>query len=82
MYRINVKEGLYWIRKAARKGDSKAQYNLGRYYADGEFIKKNYRYAQIWLSKAAARGHAKAQRLLKSIIKNGEKRSGCKNLHQ
>jgi TPR repeat protein len=56
--------GLMWMRKAARRGDDNAQYNLGRAYAKGENgLRISPRYAQIWLSKAAEGGHNKARRL-------------------
>jgi len=59
--------GMRWLRRAARRGDSKAQYNLGRAYADGNGVRKSVTYAEKWLSKAAGSGHAKARRLLESL---------------
>jgi TPR repeat protein len=48
-------------RKAAERGDAKAQFNLGDCYFFGQGIKKDYNEAVQWFRKAAEQGHAKAQ---------------------
>jgi len=63
----NLIEGLKWLRRAARRGDEKAQYNLGRAYLDGEGVKRSVHHARTWLSKAATKGHTMAHRLLQTI---------------
>ena len=63
----NTADGLRWLRRAAQRGDAKAQYNLGRAYAYGEDVRRNGTYAKKWLARAAKSGHAKARRLLKSV---------------
>ena len=63
----NPKKGVEWLRKAARKGDAKAQYNLGRAYLKGEDVRANKRLAKIWLEKAAAQNHRQAARLLQHV---------------
>jgi hypothetical protein len=63
----DVDEGIRWLRKAAKRGDAVAQYNLGRAYLDGEGVTKNIRRARTWLTKAAARKHRKARLLIKKL---------------
>ena len=46
---------------AAEQGYPKAQYRLGRMYAKGQGVKKDYIKAVFWYEKAAAQGHAKSQ---------------------
>jgi uncharacterized protein len=60
----DLEKGIEWTRKAAQKGDAKAQYNLGMAYLDGEGVSKNSRLARIWLEKAAKQGHKRASRAL------------------
>jgi TPR repeat protein len=56
----DLRKGIEWMRKAARKGDAKAQYNLGMAYLDGEGVRVNRRNARVWFDKAAKQGHKKA----------------------
>ncbi len=63
----NLAAGIGWLRKAARKGDAKAQYNLGMAYRDGTGVAENVRLAQSWLSKAAKQDHKKASAALRSL---------------
>jgi TPR repeat protein len=67
----NVIEGLKWLRRAARRGDEEAQYNLGSAYLDGEGVKRSILHARTWLSKASKKGHTKARRLLQSLKVDG-----------
>jgi len=63
-----------WWRKAAQKGDAKAQYNLGSSYVDGDGVRSNKRVGAVWLKKAASLGHKKAARellVLQSARSNG-----------
>jgi TPR repeat protein len=57
------------LRRAARRGDTVAQYNLGRAYAEGDYVLQSGKYAKKWLARAAENGHAKARRLLKKLLK-------------
>jgi TPR repeat protein len=56
----NTAEGIKWYRRAARRGDDKAQYNLGEAYKEGNSVPRNLRRAKLWLGKAATQGHRKA----------------------
>jgi TPR repeat protein len=49
------------ILNRAGKGDSKAQYQLGRMYCEGGAVTRNYGKAEEWFHKAADQGHAGAQ---------------------
>lgn len=49
------------LQKAAERGDSVAQYNLGRLYADGTEVPQNDRNAVEWWQKAAEQGQVNAQ---------------------
>ena len=44
----------------AGAGDSRAQYEMGLRYADGD-VPQNYRDAMAWFAKAAAKGNDNAQ---------------------
>lgn len=55
------------MKKSAKYGDPRAQFNLGRMYLNGEVVKRNIKNAERWLSKAAEQGHAKAKRLVEEV---------------
>ncbi|MEY3089770.1 MAG: hypothetical protein RL113_86 [Pseudomonadota bacterium] len=55
---IQALNGFYAL---AKKGDPKAQYNLGLMYANGEGVQKNIQKAKQWYEKAAMHGHGAAQ---------------------
>ena len=65
-------EALYWHRKAARKGNAKAEFALGEMYRYGEDGAANARQALQWYGKAANRGLAEAQRELGDMYIEGE----------
>ena len=48
------------LRVLAKKGDAKAQNNLGVYYARGEGVRKNLLKAVEWYTKAAEQGLMRA----------------------
>jgi len=54
-------QAVVWYQKAANKGESQAQYELGLVYMSGEGVSKNYNEGVSWLKKAAEQGHAQAQ---------------------
>ena len=65
----NPADGIWWFRWAARKGEAKAQYNLGRAYSYGEGVPKNRRRALAWLGKATEQGNKMAVELLADLVK-------------
>lgn len=60
------------LRKAAEKGDAKAQLKLGTAYATGEGIVKDDAQAVAWFRKAAKQGDAKAQVNLGNMVAEGQ----------
>ena len=63
------KEAVMWTRRAALRGDSKAQHNLGDWYASGECgLKVNRRLAMKWLAKSAEQGNKAASKTLAKLI--------------
>jgi hypothetical protein len=47
-------EAFKWYRKAAEKGEARAQGNLGVMYIKGQGVSENYIQAHKWLNLAAA----------------------------
>lgn len=63
----NIDRAIRLYCKAARIGDSQAQYNLGWIYALGRAGKQNDVLAVGWLTKAADQDHRQALTMLKSL---------------
>jgi TPR repeat protein len=61
-----------WYRKAAVRGYSAAQNNLGVMYANGYGVTKDYKEAVKWFRKAAEQGNPGAQNYLGLMYDNGE----------
>ena len=59
--RKNNPRAVFWYQKAADQGYTKAQYRLGRCYANGFGVEQDKAQAVIWCKKAADQGYAKAQ---------------------
>ena len=59
------------LQKAAEQGDSVAQYNLGRLYADGVSVPQHDRNAVEWWQKAANQGQVNAQAGLGMMYASG-----------
>ena len=57
---VDCIESKKWMERAASKGDSKAQYEIGKHY----LFKRNYGLGCYWLEKAANQGHVQAMFLL------------------
>lgn len=67
MWQNRNKESVYWFRKAAKMGDSKAEFYLGNAYYKGKGVPQNYEKAAFWWRLAAEQGGnygAKAQRMI------------------
>ena len=68
-YDGSQKDGILWMRRAAVRGDDKAQHNLGDWYASGECgLKVNRRLAMKWLAKSAEQGNKAASKTLAKLI--------------
>lgn len=63
------KDAVIWTRRAALRGDYKAQHNLGDWYASGECgLRVNRRLAMKWLAKSAEQGNKAASKTLAKLI--------------
>ena len=63
------KDAVIWTRRAALRGDYKAQHNLGDWYASGECgLKVNRRLAMKWLAKSAEQGNKAASKTLAKLV--------------
>jgi hypothetical protein len=58
------KLALDWYRKAAEAGFAPAQFNLGRLYAAGTGVPKDFAEARKWLEQAERGGIAAARQVL------------------
>ena len=59
----DYKQAVYWYLKAAEKGDSMAQYDLGRIYEAGqEGVAMDYVEAHKWWNIAASNGEQRARK--------------------
>jgi TPR repeat protein len=63
----DYQEAIRLFRKAADKGDSKAEYNLGIIYEDGMGVRKNRSEAVKWYRLAAGHGHEDAESRLREL---------------
>ena len=67
-YEESQKDGVMMTRRAAIRGDDKAQLNLGEWYACGECgLKKNRRLALKWLGRSAKLGNKKAAKAMNAM---------------
>ena len=57
----------YWYKKAARKNDPKALYNLGLCYKFGDGVNKSMRWAIYYFEKAMYLEHKNAKAQFKSF---------------
>lgn len=61
-----------WYRKAASKGDTRAQYQYARmHYLGLGDVHKNFRRAFSWFSRAAEQGHRRSQYVVGQILWSG-----------
>lgn len=70
----DIKQAIDLFRKSAEQGFSRAQCNLGNFYADGEdgFIDQDYLQAAEWYLKSANQGDADAQYRLAQLYYSGK----------
>ena len=61
------KAAFLWYQKAAVRGDSSAQLNLGVMYQGGYGVERSYKEAARWYQKAAWQGNEKAKKYLEDI---------------
>jgi TPR repeat protein len=63
----DLKQALYWYRKAADQGYANAQYALGQSYEIGQGVERAPAQAQAWYQKAADQGFQRAKNALKRL---------------
>ena len=61
----NYKLAVKYYRVAAKKGDSKAQWNFGLCYEYGDGVQASKRWSNYWFDKAANQGHEGAMKKMK-----------------
>jgi hypothetical protein len=67
----NDEDAVKWYRKAAEKGTSWGQFNLGVCYARGQGVPQDYGEALKWFLKAAEQGEAMSQYSLGQLYEDG-----------
>ncbi|MCB1822296.1 MAG: protein kinase [Candidatus Competibacteraceae bacterium] len=60
----DLKEALYWLRRAAEKDHAAALYVLGKMYQNGEGVARDYAQAENFYRRSAALGYPEAQSAL------------------
>ena len=64
----NDATAMNWYRKAADKGNTQAQYNLGLMYGKGKGVPQNLSEALRWLRKAEANGSDQAAGAIQAVL--------------
>jgi localization factor PodJL len=59
------------LRKAAARGDARAQFEVAAIYTEGRAVPQDYAAAALWYERSAASGFAPAQYRLGSLYENG-----------
>jgi TPR repeat protein len=65
-------QALYWYYKAAEKGSTPAENNLGIMYEHGEGVERDYSMSARWFATAANHGDAHAQYNLATLYASGK----------
>ena len=60
----NYEKAIEWYVRAAKQGDVRVQYSLGRMYIGGKGVEQNYVKAAEWYCKAAEQGYKRAYNAL------------------
>ena len=61
-----------WMLRAAREGNTEAQFVMGQFYKSGAGVPANIKEAVDWLTSAAINGHRGAQILLGNMYRTGD----------
>jgi TPR repeat protein len=64
---LDYTKAMFWLRSAADRNDSYAQYNLGWAYESGEGVPKDRQEAIKWYGKAADQGNQLASARLADL---------------
>ena len=65
-------KAVYWYKKAAEQGDTKAQLNLAVMFRYGTGVTEDFTQAVYWYKKAAEQGDTKAQLSLAEMYASGD----------
>ena len=65
-------KALGWFRKAADRGNAKAQNVIGGMYYSGKGVTQDYQKAMKWFRKAADQGYAESQHNVGAMYQNGQ----------
>jgi TPR repeat protein len=68
----DLKQALFWFRKAAEQGNPTAQLTMGVMYYTGRGVPQDYKQTVDWYRKAAEQGFASAQLLLGRMYATGQ----------
>lgn len=68
----DMKKAVYWLQKAADRGDGEAQYNLGVIYSQGSGIPQDWVQAHMWFSLAGS-SRIEASQQNREIAENNRK---------
>ena len=68
----DYEKAITWYRKAAEKGNARAQNNMGNRYFNGKCVGQNYVEAVKWYRKSAIQGYPGAQENLGDCYFNGQ----------
>jgi TPR repeat protein len=63
-------KAVQWYKKAARRSDPKAYYNIGLCYKRGEGVRQSNKWAMYYFNKAVALGHKEASKQLKELLRS------------
>ena len=71
-FTVNFRKlAIKWYRLSAKRGYAEAQFKLGRMYALGYGVPKNYVHAFNWYRIAAENGHIRSQQNLGKMYSKG-----------
>ena len=68
----DYRQAVFWYKKAAEQGDTKAQLNLAVMYKYGTGVSEDFSQSVYWYKKAAEQGDTKAQLNLAVMYASGE----------
>jgi hypothetical protein len=57
------KQTVKLFKEAGKKGNAKAQFNLGAMYINGDTVNKSLKDAKYWIALANQNGHERAQEI-------------------
>jgi len=68
--KLDVSQKYFYAKRAAERGNARAQFDLGLMYANGNGVEKNEALALMWFNRASQNNFAKALNLQKVAVTN------------